>query len=88
VHAGKRYISPDIGDQIVGHIDQDELSQREREVLQLMFEGRSNKEISSRLDISLHTVHIHVRHIMEKLGADRRTEAVANALKKGIIKVD
>jgi DNA-binding NarL/FixJ family response regulator len=88
VHSGKRYISPDIGDQIVGHIDQDELSQREREVLQLMFEGRSNKEISSRLDISLHTVHIHVRHIMEKLGADRRTEAVANALKKGIIKVD
>ncbi len=88
VHAGKRYISPEVRDQLAGHIAHDELSSREREVLQLMFEGRSNREISSKLDISLHTVHIHVRHIMDKLGANRRTEAVATALKKGIIKVD
>jgi len=54
----------------------------------LMFEGRSNNEISEKLDISVHTVHIHVRHIMDKLGANRRTEAVAAALKKGILKVD
>jgi two-component system, NarL family, response regulator len=88
VHSGKRYVSPEIKDQLAGRIDHDALSSREREVLQLMFEGRSNKEISTRLDISLHTVHIHVRHIMDKLGANRRTEAVATALKKGILKVD
>jgi two-component system, NarL family, response regulator len=88
VHAGKRYVSPEIKDRLAERIDHDDLSTREREVLQLMFEGRSNKEISTRLSISLHTVHIHVRHIMDKLGANRRTEAVANALKKGILKVD
>jgi DNA-binding NarL/FixJ family response regulator len=87
-HAGKRYISPDIGQQVVDHLAQDDLSAREREVLQLMFEGRSNKEIASALGISEHTVNIHTRNVMGKLGANRRTEAIATALKRGIINVD
>jgi two-component system NarL family response regulator len=88
VHGGQRYVPPEVEGQLAGRVRHDDLSAREREVVQLMFEGRSNKEIGERLEISLHTVHIHVRHIMDKLGANRRTEAVANALKKGILKVD
>lgn len=87
-HAGKRYISPEIGEQVVGHIAQDDLSVREREVLQLMFEGRSNREIATRLGISEHTVNIHTRNVMGKLGASRRTEAIATALRKGILRID
>ncbi len=87
-HAGKRYISPEIGKQVVDHIAQDDLSAREQEVLQLMFEGRSNKEIALALGISEHTVNIHTRNVMGKLGANRRTEAIATALRKGIIRVD
>jgi RNA polymerase sigma factor (sigma-70 family) len=87
-HAGKRYISPEIGQQVVDHLAQDDLSPREREVLQLMFEGRSNKEIAARLGISEHTVNIHTRNVMGKLGASRRTEAIATALRRGILNVD
>jgi DNA-binding NarL/FixJ family response regulator len=87
-HAGKRYISAEIGKQVVDHIAQDDLSAREQEVLQLMFEGRSNKEIGAALGISDHTVNIHARNVMGKLGANRRTEAIVYALRKGIISVD
>jgi len=87
-HAGRTYISPEIKRQLADRIDHNELSPRERDVLQLMFEGRSDKEIAARLTISLNTVRIHVNHVMDKLGAERRGEAVANALKKGIIRVD
>src|SRR5688500_3883718 len=69
VHSGKRYIPSDVKEQLAARVEHDDLSAREREVLQHMFEGRSNKEISDKLGISLHTVHIHVRHIMDKLGA-------------------
>jgi two-component system NarL family response regulator len=88
VHSGKRYISPDIGRHVVEHVSQDDLSGREREVLQQMFEGKSNREIGTVLSISEHTVNIHVRNVMAKLGANRRTEAIANAIRKGIIRVD
>jgi len=85
---GKRYISSDIGQQLVDHLAQDDLSAREREVLQLMFDGRSNREIATALGISEHTVNIHTRNVMGKLGATRRTEAIATALRKGIIRID
>jgi DNA-binding NarL/FixJ family response regulator len=88
VHSGRRYISPQIGEQVVDHLSQDDLSAREREVLQQMFEGHSNKEIGATLDISEHTVNAHVRNIMAKLGANRRTEAIATALHRGILRVD
>jgi DNA-binding NarL/FixJ family response regulator len=88
VHAGNRYISPDIGRHLVDHVTQDDLSGREREVLQHMFEGRSNRQIGKELTISEHTVSVHVRNIMAKLGANRRTEAIATAIRKGLVRVD
>jgi DNA-binding NarL/FixJ family response regulator len=88
VHAGQRYISAEIGRHLADHVSHNELSVREREVLQHMFEGRSNKEIASALDISEHTVNIHVKNILSKMGASGRTEAVTLALRKGILNID
>jgi len=62
-----------------------QLTQREREVLRLLAEGLSNEEIGKRLFISPETVRTHVRKAMEKLDADTRTQAVANALRRHLI---
>lgn len=59
------------------------LSAREREVIDLLAAGRSNKEIASRLDISEHTAKFHVNTVLEKLGAHSRTDAVVRAVRTG-----
>jgi DNA-binding NarL/FixJ family response regulator len=61
------------------------LSGRELEVLQLLSDGRSNKEIGARLSISEGTVKLHVNSILAKLDVTSRTEAVSVALKRGIL---
>jgi DNA-binding NarL/FixJ family response regulator len=61
------------------------LSDRELEVLQLLADGLSNKEIAARLYISVQTVKTHITHIFEKLGVRDRTEAVAAALRRGLV---
>ncbi len=62
-----------------------ELTPREREVLQLLAEGRSNKEIAARLGISDHTAKFHVASVLAKLGVERRTEAVVRAARLGLV---
>lgn len=61
------------------------LTAREREVLELLVEGESNKAIAYRLNISEHTVKFHVASLFGKLGANTRTEAVTIALRRGLI---
>jgi two-component system, NarL family, response regulator YdfI len=61
------------------------LTAREREVLQMLAQGRGNKQIAARLNISEHTVKFHVASILGKLGASTRTEAVSLALRRGLI---
>lgn len=61
------------------------LTRRELEVLAAMADGLSNKAIARRLDISVHTVKFHVAAILEKLGADTRTEAVTKAAQRGVV---
>lgn len=63
----------------------DELTAREREVLQLLSEALSNKQIAQRLDISEHTVKFHVNAILTKLGAQSRTDAVVRAARIGLV---
>jgi DNA-binding NarL/FixJ family response regulator len=63
------------------------LTAREQEVLQLMANGASNKVIARRLDISVHTAKFHVASVIAKLGATGRTEAVALAMREGIVHV-
>lgn len=64
----------------------DGLSGRELAVLELIAQGLSNQEISERLFISLHTVKSHARHINDKLGVERRTQAVARAKVLGLLR--
>jgi DNA-binding NarL/FixJ family response regulator len=66
--------------------DKDEmLTGREREILQLLADGMSNQDVAAKLFISQETVKSHVRHILAKLEADTRTQAVAIALREAII---
>ena len=64
-----------------------ELTERERQVVQLLSEGLSNKLIADRLGISDHTAKFHVNGVMMKLGASTRTEAVVEAMRRGLIKL-
>jgi DNA-binding NarL/FixJ family response regulator len=66
--------------------EDDELTAREREVLVLISEGATNKEIAAKLVVSENTARNHVSHILSKLGFSRRSEAAAYAVKKGLIK--
>ena len=68
-----------------GPDEREELTPRESEVLALLAEGLSNKEIASRLDISDHTAKFHVNSILQKMGAQKRVEAVVRAARLGII---
>ena len=63
----------------------EDLTRRERSVLQLLAEGLSNKDIAARLDISEHTVKFHVNAILGKLGAHSRIEAVTRAARLGLL---
>ncbi|MFX0144663.1 MAG: response regulator [Candidatus Hodarchaeota archaeon] len=64
----------------------DRLSPRELELLQLVAEGHSNKAIGQRLSVSVNTVKYHMKNILQKLGAQNRTEAVMLAIRSGLIK--
>ena len=66
--------------------EDDELTAREREVLVLIAEGATNKEIAAKLVVSENTARNHVSHILSKLGFSRRSEAAAYAVKKGLVK--
>ena len=66
--------------------DDGELTAREREVLVLIADGATNKEIAAKLVVSDNTARNHVSHILSKLGFSRRSEAAAYAVKKGLVK--
>jgi len=63
------------------------LTTREREIVELLADGASNRSIAARLAISRHTVKFHVASILGKLGARSRAEAVALALRRGVLEV-
>jgi len=87
VHAGRPSIPVEIAMQIAHHAVADALSEREIEVLQCVARGSSNKDAAFRLQISEETVKGHMKHVLEKLGATDRTQAVTIALSRGIIEL-
>ncbi|HEX8264818.1 MAG TPA: response regulator transcription factor [Pyrinomonadaceae bacterium] len=87
VHTGKKHVAPEIAAQLAEHLGEETLSPRETEVLRLVSGGNRNQDIAVKLFISEETVKIHVRHILEKLNASDRTQAVAIALRRGIIQL-
>jgi DNA-binding NarL/FixJ family response regulator len=87
IHAGKKRIHPTVAAKLGEFLNEDNLTQREIEVLRLVADGNSNKEIAQLLFISDDTVKMHVRNILAKLRANDRTQAVTTALRRGIVQL-
>jgi DNA-binding NarL/FixJ family response regulator len=85
VHAGQRYLPQVITEALSSRIPGSHLSQREQEVLQLMFVGKSNREIAEELLIKESTVKSHVSVILMRLDVSDRTQAVVEGLKRGLV---
>jgi DNA-binding NarL/FixJ family response regulator len=85
VHSGRKHIPPEVAAHLAEHIGEESLSKREIEVLEKVAGGNRNSDIAAMLFISEDTVKGHVKHIMEKLGASDRTEAVTIAARRGMI---
>ncbi len=99
VHRGNPYISAALADgrspidlliraQTQDDPSADKLTPREREILQLVAEGHPNQSIAEKLFLSVKTVEAHKAHIMAKLGAQRTTDLIRYAIRKGIISLD
>jgi DNA-binding NarL/FixJ family response regulator len=86
VHAGKKRIPAEVAAHIAEHMGEEDLTNREVEVLRQVVAGHRNRDIGEKLFISEETVKVHLKHIMEKLGARDRTQAVAIAVRRGIIR--
>ena len=84
VMAGKRRIPPEVACEIAEHSAECGLTAREREILQYVAAGNSNKMIAAQLSVAEETVKTHMKSILSKLGANDRTHAVTIALKRGI----
>jgi DNA-binding NarL/FixJ family response regulator len=87
VYSGKKHIPPEIAAHLAEHMGDESLSKREVDVLQKIAGGNRNGDIAELLFISEETVKGHVKHIMEKLGASDRTDAVAIGIRRGIIQL-
>jgi DNA-binding NarL/FixJ family response regulator len=85
VHAGKKVIPAEVATQLASHMSDESLTAREVEILQQVAEGNGNRDIAERLFISEGTVKVHIKHIMEKLDANDRTQAITIAVRRGII---
>ena len=92
---GESVLDPDIVVRVLGHMTGDtprqehlpaiQLSPREREVLQLLAQGLTNREIARTLTVSTSTIKIHVEHILAKLGVSDRTQAAVRSIELGLL---
>jgi two-component system NarL family response regulator len=87
VHEGRRVIPEWAGSKLAERAQTKELTDRELEVLQLLAEGRTNKEIASVLGVSEGTIKAHLGHVFCKMGVADRTQALLAALRRGIIHI-
>lgn len=87
VHAGKRHVPAEVAAYLAEHLGDEPLTERELDVLKQLAGGNRNRDIAAKLFIAEETVKVHVKHIMEKLGASDRTQAVAIAVRRGFIQL-
>jgi DNA-binding NarL/FixJ family response regulator len=87
VHAGRKSIPPQVATELAEHLSDEALTAREIDVLSRVAGGNRNRDIAEQLSISEETVKVHMKHLMEKLGASDRTQAVAIAIRRGIIQL-
>jgi two-component system NarL family response regulator len=88
VARGTRWIPPGVAAMLGKRVADRALTARELEVIRVLTSGKSNKEIGTLLDISEATVKVHITHILEKLKATGRTEAINVAMRSGLVHID
>jgi DNA-binding NarL/FixJ family response regulator len=87
VHSGRKHLPTELAENLAEHFGSDSLTEREVEVLKRIAEGDRNRDIGERLSISEETVKVHIKHIMDKLHARDRTQAVAIGIRRGVIQI-
>ena len=87
VYGGGTWVSPTVASKLVARMTRVQVTPQEMRVLRQVAEGKSNREIGETLFISEATVKIHLTHLFEKLGATSRTDAVAKAVERGLIRM-
>jgi two-component system NarL family response regulator len=87
VYAGKYRLPMDVATRLAQRMAAPELSRREREVLELIVKGRSNKEIGVDLGVAENTVKNHVKVVLDKLGVQDRVQATTRAIQRGIVRI-
>ena len=87
VNEGRKRIPPEVAAELAEHATDDELSEREIEVLKLIADGNSNKQIADKLSVAEATVKSRVTNILSKLSASDRAHAVTIGLRRGIIEI-
>jgi DNA-binding NarL/FixJ family response regulator len=85
VHSGRKHLPPVVAENLAVYVGGSPLTEREVEVLKLIAEGDRNRDIGEHLGIAEDTVKVHVKRIMDKLGAKDRTQAVAIGIRRGVI---
>jgi two-component system NarL family response regulator len=88
IHAGEKWIPEHIAVQLMDRVSREELSVRELQILQLLTQGMTNREIGQELGISENTVRNHMNHLLEKMDSRDRTGAVTTALRQGLVRLD
>jgi len=88
VAAGERHLPPALAQRLAGRISTPEVSDREREVLQLMARGKANKEIAATLGISEETVKRHASNLFVKMGVADRAQATSEGIRRGLIHLE
>lgn len=87
VHRGERYVPQVVAAKLTERSAHGNLTPRETEILTLIVDGRSNKEIAALIGASEGTVRIHVSNILQKLGVEDRTQAAVHAIQRGIVRL-
>jgi two-component system NarL family response regulator len=88
VAAGERHLPPALAQRLASRVGAPDVSDREREVLQLIARGKANKEIAAALGISEETVKRHASNLFVKMGVADRAQATSEGIRRGIIQLD
>jgi len=87
VHAGRRHVPHAVAARLAEHLGEEDLTNRELDVLRLIRDGYRNKQIADQLSIAETTVNFHIKNLVDKLQANDRTHAVTIAIRRGLLQV-
>jgi len=87
VHAGRRHVPHAVAARLAEHMGEEDLTNRELDVLRLIRDGFRNKQIADQLSIAETTVNFHIKNLVDKLQANDRTHAVTIAIRRGLLQI-